>query len=168
MNFDKLYTNMVKNCKDCNGTGTINKTERSIVFCHCMKFYIFAVRNIELGVPLSYVLGHTKPNVPAHIGLNCYFKNEQQSFNCFMNESALANCKIISATEMYLLQDFRELQVVLIYNLGLETFQNNVANLVRIMNEIKSRGIIGIFSFSIDKEKLAYTYPQSVAESFKC
>lgn len=167
MNFDKLYSNTVKNCQKCNGTGTVDKTEVSVVFCDCMKFYIFAVRNIELGVPLSYVLGYKKPDPPILTTITSYYKNEQVAFNQFMAVSQTGNCKIMSSTEMYLLQDFRELDAVLIYNLGLETFQNNVANLVRILNEIKSRNIIGIFSFSIPKDKMNITYPPSITELFK-
>ncbi len=165
MSFDKLYNTTVKNCSTCKGTGTVNKTDKSIAFCHCMKFYIFAVRNMELGVPFSYVLGVDNTLQPLKAGVYSFFKQEKIAFDYFMMNSMTGNCKIISATEMYLLNDFRELDLLLIYNLGLENFQNNSATLFRIMNECRTRNVIAILSFSIDKMNLIHHYSKSVVDS---
>lgn len=164
MSFDKLYNTTVKNCKNCNGTGTVNKTDRSITFCHCMKFYIFAVRNMELGVPFAYVLGYTQPSGVYKPGSYMFYKQEKEAFDAFMSVSAIGNCKILSSTEMYTLNDFRDLDVVLIYNLGLENFQNNSATLYRIMNECRTRGVTAFFSFSVVKQNLIHHYSKSVVD----
>src|ERR1051326_2086227 len=115
MNFKSVYQNIVKNCKTCNGTGLTDKTDRAVKFCHCMRFYIFCVRNVELGVPFYYVIqyedcGEIKP------GPHSFFKSEKNAFDYFMTCSTNRSCCILSSTEMYLLNDFKNLDVVLIYN----------------------------------------------------
>lgn len=167
MSFDKVYQNVVKSCKDCSGTGMKEKTEKTVTFCHCMKFYIFAVKNYDLGVPLGYIFQY-QPISNTSTGCHFYFKEESSAFNHFMNSSSVGNSRIISSTEMYLLNDFKNLDLVLIYNLGLESFSNNHATLMRIVNEVRNRQIIGIFSFSIQRDRLNYHYPESICNLISC
>lgn len=157
MNYDTFYNNTVKGCKICNGSGTVPISNTEIKFCSCMKQYIFVIKMTELGVPLSYIFSYQKANADGKIKF--IFQNDVLSFNIFMTLAEEGkNMALKDSVNMFTLNNYEDLDGVMVYNLGLETFQNNSIVLYRIIKETEDRNLHGIFSFAISKENINKYY----------
>ena len=162
MNFELLYQNLVKDCKKCNGTGTINSTETDIVFCDCLSHYIFIVKMLEVGVPLKYVMSFSRTDVKHK--LLFFYKDDQTAFNAYMSLASDNIISIHASNVMFEIKDFEDKDGIMVYGLGLETFQNNSLTLLRLIKEAEDRGLYGIFSFVISRENLKTYYADFVSE----
>ena len=162
MNYDAIYNNTVRCCKICNGTGTVTISATEVKFCTCMQQYIFIIKMTELGVPLSYIFSYQKAITtnPASSSKSMFiFQNDTVSFNIFMTLVEEGKNMILKdSVNMFTMNDYSDLDGVMVYNLGLETFQNNSIVLYRIMKEAEDRHLTGIFSFAISKENLNKYY----------
>jgi hypothetical protein len=162
VNYDVIYNNIVKGCKICNGSGTVALSNTEVKFCVCMQQYIFIIKMTELGVPLSYIFSYQKAITvnPSSSSKSLFlFQNDLVSFNVFMTlVEEGKNMVLKDSVNMFTLNNYEDLDGVMIYNLGLETFQNNSIVLYRIIKETEDRNLHGIFSFAIKKESLNNYY----------
>lgn len=164
MDYDLLYENIVKGCSSCGGTGTVKVSDTEVNFCSCMEYYIFMIKQIENNVPLKYILNY-KPIEIDDKKVYYLFKDDDYGFNMFMTLSKKYNMMLINSVNMFTANIDSTTDGVMIYNLGLETFQNNGIVLYRLIKEIEDRRLYGIFSFSIGRENLRRYYPEFIEQS---
>lgn len=163
MNLEAYYQNLVKKCKDCKGVGTIPVSDTEIKLCHCMTNYMFVVQMSNLGVPFSKIISYNNiPNADKK-KIHFIFKDDDKAFNLFMSLVPNYKLSLYESTNMYSATNFQSIDGVMIYNLGLETFNNNGLTLYRIMKDVKDRDLFGIFAFAIKKEVLKFHYPDFIA-----
>jgi hypothetical protein len=160
VNYDVIYNNIVKGCKICNGSGTVPISNTEVKFCACMQQYIFIIKMTELGVPLSYIFSYKNTPITTSVYKSMFiFQNDVMSFNIFMSLVEEGKNMILKdSVNMFTLNNYEDLDGVMVYNLGLETFQNNSIVLYRIIKETEDRNLHGIFSFAISKENLNKYY----------
>jgi len=152
-----MYDNIVKGCKICSGTGTVVLSPTEVQFCNCMKQYIFIIKMTELGVPISYIFSFCKLSYSQKT--HFIFQNDSLAFNRFMSEVEDGkNMVLKDSVNMFTLNNYDGVDGIMVYNLGLETFQNNSLVLYRIIKEAEDRGLVAIFSFAVKKESLTNYY----------
>lgn len=169
MNFDLLYSNVVKNCHLCNGTGMNIVTDTSVSFCDCFKYYIFITRMVNLGIPIKHAMNYT--NIQVDIKQTQYFMfgEETLAFNTAMSIMTKdiktvgnPNILVMSSSELYKFFNLDDYDGLMIYNLGLENIKDNSLILQRHMKDVVDKGLYGIFSFSVAKKDLGMYYLDSV------
>jgi hypothetical protein len=167
MQYDTIYNNLVSQCKICNGTGTVAISNTEVKFCVCMQQYMFIIKMTELGVPLKYIFSYIKAELPPSRSI-FVFQDDEFAFDIFMTlvEDG-KNMVLKDSVNMFTLNDYSDLDGLMLYNLGLETFQNNSIVLYRIMKEVEDRNIYGIFSFAIKKESLTNYYLEFVKKKIE-
>lgn len=153
-----LYQNTVKSCTKCNGTGVKDMSTIDIVFCECQEFYNFVCRWYDSGIPIKYIYNYEKIEINWDKKIYFFFQDDQNAFNTLMSLPDWCNYGIKTSNEMFNLNKINNYAGIMIYNLGLETFQNNSLVLYRLIKEIEDNRCFGIFSFAIKESNLSNFY----------
>lgn len=163
MNFDKLRSNIVGKCEICGGTGIKETTITDVKFCDCYKFLLFLKKGYDQGFPIQYSIQYEPPEVDLNKKICFYFKDERTAFfhSIRLFKDLNLDIRVFCSSKMWDVSDF-DFDGFILYGIGLETFQNNSLQLIRIMNEAVTRGVYAIFSFYIPYDKIDFHYHENV------
>lgn len=156
---DRLYKQLVSNCKICGGVGSIIESETNLHFCDCMKFYMFIVQMVQKGFPIKYIYDYSENNIKTD-RIFFTFGNDDIAFN-----SALKRVKdgyrlqIRAVDKCYEITDVIRGDGVMIYNIGLESNSLHIKNLMRLIKEVDDNQLVGIFAFTIREKAAQKEYP---------
>jgi len=161
---DILYKKIIGSCTKCNGVGTISLSDTEIQFCECMKFFIFFVQMLDIGVPIKFIFGYDQIEIPKSKKIFFIFKEDQHSFNLCMNLAKSRKFIIMPSTNCFRINNFSEFDGMMIYNIGLETYKDNSVILYRLIKEAIDNDIYGIFSFAISRDNLKTYYNKFIED----
>lgn len=158
MDKEKLYQQTVKCCDKCKGTGIKDMSTIEIQLCECQEFYNFACRMYDLGVPIKYIFNFNRIDITFEKKIFFIFQNDQLAFNTFMSLPEWCNYGLKVSNEMFNLTNIKQYCGIMVYNLGLETFQNNSLVLYRLIKEVEDNRCFGVFSFAIKESNVSNFY----------